>query len=200
MNMKMRRPYEMRARAEAAAETGRRILGATHQLFAELPYDRITLDAVAERAGVTVLTVLRRYGSKERLLEAAVEEGRAQILAQRAAAPVGDPAAAIANLFDHYERWGRAVIRLLEQEEHVPQIQGIVEEGRATHAAWVARVFEPALRRLRGTARARRRTQLVAATDVYVWKLLCRDLRVPRAEAEAIVVGMTNALCAAGGE
>jgi AcrR family transcriptional regulator len=201
INMKSKsRPYRMRARADAAAETARRIVNAMQELFAERPYDRITVDAVATRAGVTVQTVLRRFGSKEGLLVAAAREGRAQIVAQRGAAPVGNRATAVANLFDHYERWGRIVMRLLEQEERVPQIGVIAREGRRTHAEWVDRVFEPELVRLRGRARARRRTQLIALTDVYVWKLLRRDLAVPRADAEEIVLGMIDALCACGGK
>jgi AcrR family transcriptional regulator len=200
-NMKLkRRPYRMRARADAAAETARRIVNAMQELFAEKPYDRITVDAAATRAGVTVQTVLRRFGSKEGLFVAAVQEGRAQILAQRGAAPVGNPASAVKNLFDHYERWGRTVMRVLEQEERIPQVGAIAREGRRTHAEWVDRVFEPELVRLRARARARRRTQLITLTDVYVWKLLRRDLTVPRADAEEIVLGMIDALCAHGGK
>ncbi len=190
----------MRARADAAAETARRIVNAMQELFAERPYDRITVHAAATRAGVTVQTVLRRFGSKEGLFVAAVREGRAQILAQRGASPVRNPASAMKNLFDHYERWGRTVMRLLEQEERIPQIAAIAREGRRTHAEWVDRVFEPELVRFRGRARSRRRTQLIALTDVYVWKLLRRDLAVPRADAEEVVLGMIDALCAYGGK
>jgi AcrR family transcriptional regulator len=144
---------------------------------------------------VTVQTVLRRFGSKEALLVAAAEAGRAQVLEQRGAAPVGDRAAAVQNLFDHYERWGPVAMRLLEQEGRLAQIGAITQDGRRLHAEWVERVFAPELGRLRGTARARRRTQLIALTDVYLWKLLRRDLAVPRPEAEEIVVGMVDALC-----
>ncbi len=190
----------MRARADAAAETGRSIVSAMQELFAEQPYDRIMVDAVATRAGVTVQTVLRRFGSKEGLFIAAAQEGRAQILEQRGVAPVGNHPAAVTNLFDHYERWGRVALRLLEQEERFPQIAEIAREGRRIHAEWVERVFGPELARLRGRARARRHTQLIALTDVYVWKLLRRDRAVPRADAEEIVLGMIDALCASGGK
>jgi AcrR family transcriptional regulator len=202
MNMKTkpRRRYRMGVRADAVRETERRVVNAVHELFAEQPYDRITVADVAERAGVAVQTVLRRFGSKERLFAAAVAEGRARILAQRAEAPPGDRGAAVSNLFDHYERWGRVVMRLLEQEERLPEIAALVREGRETHAGWVGRVFAPALAGLRGPARARRHAQLVAVTDVYVWKLLRRDLGVPRRGAEEMVLGMVDALCARGGE
>lgn len=194
--MKVSRPYRMRARADAAAETGRRIVDAMFGLLRDERLDAISVRAIAARAGVTVQTVLRRFGSKEGAFVAAVEQARAQILAQRGTTPAGNPMAAVTNLFDHYERWGRTVLRLLEQEERAPQIRAIVLEGRRTHAEWVARVFAPELSGLRGGARARRHTQLVAVTDVYVWKLLCHDLGVPRADAEEMVLGMTRALCA----
>ena len=190
----------MRARADAAAETARRIVNAMQELFAEEPYDQITVAAVAKRARVTVQTVLRRFGSKDGLFVAAVQDGRAQILAHRGAAPVGNSASAVKNLFDHYERWGRVVMRLLEQEERIPQIGAIAQEGRRTHAEWVDRVFEPELVRLRGRARSRQRTQLMVLADVYVWKLLRLDLGVPRAAAEELVLGMIAAVCARGGE
>lgn len=106
---------------------------------------------------------------------------------------------AVTNLFDHYERWGRTVLRLLEQEERAPRIRAIAREGRRVHAEWVARVFKPELSPLRGGARARRHTQLAAMTDVYVWKLLRHDLGVPRPDAEEVVLGMIRALCAWGG-
>ena len=43
-------------------------------LFAERPYDQVSLPAIAERAGVTVQTVLRRFGSKEDLFAAAAHQ------------------------------------------------------------------------------------------------------------------------------
>lgn len=189
----------MAARAESAAETGRRIVHAMQELFAEQPYPDITVAAVAERAQVTVQTVLRRFGSKEGVLVAAVEEGRGRVVAERAAAPAGNRPAAVRNLFDHYERWGRIALRLLEQEERVARIRAIAQVGRDVHARWVERVFEPELARPRGRARERRRAQLLTLTDVYVWKLLRCDSGLPRAAAEEIVLEMIDAVCASGG-
>jgi AcrR family transcriptional regulator len=199
--MKMRRrPYRMAARAKSAAETARRIVHAMQELFAEQPYPDITVAAIAGRAQVTVQTVLRRFGSKEGVLVAAAEEGRARIVMERGAAQAGNRPVAVQNLFDHYERWGRVALRLLEQEERVPQIRAIAQDGREVHARWVERVFEPELARVRGRARERRRAQLVALTDVYVWKLLSCDMGIPRAAAEEIVGEMVDAVCTFGGE
>src|SRR3712207_8802346 len=54
-----KRRYRMRVRAEAAAETGRRILEAVIELHRERFFDQVSLEDIAERAGVTVQTVIR---------------------------------------------------------------------------------------------------------------------------------------------
>jgi AcrR family transcriptional regulator len=57
----------MGARAEAAAARGERILDAAEAAFDELPFDEITLAVIAERAGVSAQTIIRRFGGKEGL-------------------------------------------------------------------------------------------------------------------------------------
>lgn len=184
----------MTARAAAVEETGRRIVAAMQALFGEVPYARLTLEMVAERAAVTQQTVLRRFGSKEGLLVAAAADARARITAQRAEAPAGDGAAAVAGLFDHYEAWGRVSLKLLEQEEQLEEVAAITREGRAIHAAWVDRVFADALGGRRDGPREPLRSQLVAVTDVYVWKILRVDRGLSRDQAEQAVLGLVEAL------
>ena len=190
-----RRRYRMGARAEAVANTGRRIVAAMQTLFADLPYDRVTLEAVAARAGVTLQTVLRRFGSKDGVLAAAADDARARIQGQRADAPSGDTPAAVINLFDHYEAWGRVSLRLLAEEERSPALAAFTREGRRTHSRWVMRVFAPQLAGFAERARATRRAQLVALTDIYLWKLLRLDAGLGRAQAEAAVLEMIEAIC-----
>lgn len=130
---------------------------------------------------------------------AAAEEARARVAAQRGEAVEGDAAACVTNLFDHYAEWGDASLRLLAGEESSPAIAALAAEGRATHAAWIERVFRRALSRRRGRPRRLLRAQLIVACDVSTWKLLVRDMGLPRAEAEAAVLGIVEALCAPGG-
>ncbi|HZJ53424.1 MAG TPA: helix-turn-helix domain-containing protein [Myxococcaceae bacterium] len=189
----------MSVRAAGVEERGRRILAATRALFVEMPFEEITLEAVAARAGVTLQTVLRRFGSKSRLVAAAAEEGTAEVEAHRGQAPVGNAPAAVKNLFDHYEKWGGVALRLLAQEERFEEIARIAQRGRELHATWVARVFAPELARCGERIRAVRRAQLIAVCDVYLWKILRRDLGLSRAEAERAVLGVVEALGAAGG-
>ncbi|HEY7834260.1 MAG TPA: TetR/AcrR family transcriptional regulator, partial [Ktedonobacterales bacterium] len=57
------RPYTMTARATTAQQTHQRILQAGAALFWEQLSLEITLDDVAARAGVSVQTVLRHFGT-----------------------------------------------------------------------------------------------------------------------------------------
>lgn len=170
------RPYRMSARAESAAETHRRIVEAAIHHFGERPYDDVSLADVAGDAGVTVQTVLRRFGSKEGLTEAAIVAGTEAVRQQRWSAPPGDVDAAIRALVEHYELWGERSLRFLAQEERVAAVKRVTEAARALHYEWVDHVFRERLASARGQARVRLRAQLVAATDVYVWKIMRRDL------------------------
>ena len=184
----------MGARAEAAAETGRKILGAVIELHMERYFDQVSLEDIAERAGVTVQTVLRRFGSKERLIEAASEEVRGRVASQRDEAPVGDVAGAVANLVDHYEEWGESVLRLLAQEDRVPAFRRATDAGRIMHREWVERTFAPFLEGRRVEARERLLAQLVAVCDVYVWKVLRKDMGLSRGQTEFALGEMIFAL------
>jgi len=177
----------MRARAEAAAVTGRRILEAVMELHRERFFDQVSLEDIAERAGVTVQTVIRRFGNKERLIEAAAEEGTKQVIRQRDQAPVGDVEGAVENLVDHYEEWGESALRLLAQEERVAAFRSVTDAARAFHHEWVERTFGPLLAKREGAARQRLLAELVAICDVYFWKLLRRDMGLSREQTELAI-------------
>ena len=166
----------MAARAEAAERTGREILAATVALWRERPMEEITLAAIAERAGVSARTVIRRFGSRAGVIAACIEADAAGIVADRGQAPAGDVDGALAVLLAHYERDGDAVLRTLPLEETVPEARAIVQAGRAGHREWCARVFAPHLPSPGEAEHGVRLDAFVAATDLYAWKLLRRDL------------------------
>jgi AcrR family transcriptional regulator len=188
------RPYRMVARAESAAATGERILDAAIAVFWELPYEGVTLEEVARRAGVTVQTVIRRFGGRDGLLAAAAERETQRVRAQRYQAPVGDVPGAVRVLVDHYEAMGDRVLRLLADEHRAGELRGIAEGGRAFHREWCGRIFAPALERLEGADRRRRLAQLVAVCDVYTWKLLRRDAGLSRRQTELAIVELLEPL------
>lgn len=195
--MQNKRPYRMGARAEAAEETRLRILDAVIGLHMERYYDQISLDDVAERAGVTVQTVLRRFDSKDQLIDVASEVARERVMSQRSEAPVGDIAGVVENLVDHYEEWGDGMLRLLAQEDRVPAFRKATDAGRTLHYEWVERTFAPLLAERAGEARERLLAELVAVCDVYFWKILSRDLGLSR---EQTVLAMRETIIALKGD
>jgi AcrR family transcriptional regulator len=65
------RTYHSPAREEAARQTRRRVVAAARELFEARGYAGTTIDAVAERAGVSRRTVFLSVGSKAALLKTA---------------------------------------------------------------------------------------------------------------------------------
>jgi AcrR family transcriptional regulator len=188
--MKATRPYVMRARAEAAEGTRQRILDMAVEELWMRPVSEVRLEDVAARAEVTVQTVLRIYGSKSDLLELALEPLRDRILRQRESAEPGDVEGTISALFDHYEQMGDFVIRILAQEQMHPELREWLERGRKVHRQSMQRQFAPQL-----AGRDDKKLVLdclVVACDVYTWKLLRRDARRGRREAEACVRHMVS--------
>ena len=175
------RAYDSPKRASSAAQTGRRILQATEDLFVERPLSEVTLNAVAERAGVTVQTVIRRFGDRAGLIGACAKAAMDRVGSQRNAAPPGDVPAAVDNLLQHYETTGSLALKLLAEEHSSPELGRITEGGRRLHRQWCAMVFAPFLEPLEGSPEHDRRlAQFVALCDVYTWKLLRLDAGLSR--------------------
>lgn len=191
------RPYRMVTRAKAAEETGRRIVEAAYAAFKERAYDDITLGDIAQGAGVTLQTVLRRFGSKEQLFQAAGEVKAREIMRRREPAAPGDTEAALAALLANYEEIGDMSWRALSEADRLPVIAELMASARTHHRAWITRCFAHLLPPAPAPERERRIDLLFAATDFYVWKLLRRDLGRSPAEVLARMRDTVGALEAA---
>ena len=64
------RRYEQRLRADAAKDTRRRILDAVEERLREAPADRMAVDDIARRAGVSRSTIYLLFGSRGGLFDA----------------------------------------------------------------------------------------------------------------------------------
>jgi AcrR family transcriptional regulator len=176
----------MTQRRQSVERTRARILQAAYDTWLERPYDQVTLDAVADVAGVSRQTILRHFGSKDELAMAVVSWQRPIEESARATGP-GDAAAAVRRLVDRYETMGDANVRLLELEGRVAPVDRLLDEARASHRGWIEQTFAPWVSACRGTRRNELVLALYAATDVTVWKLLRRDLRCSRMRVETII-------------
>lgn len=185
----MTRSYDMTSRARLAAETTRRITEATEGLLIDTPIGDITLQHIAARSDVTVQTVLRHMGSRRGCFDAVARAASARVREQRGRTEPGDVSAAISSLVAHYEAEGRLVLTMLAQEDAGDDIaREASEAGRQYHRQWVLHCFGPALGdRTQVTVDA-----LVAATDLYVWKLLRLDQGRTLAATEAVMVRLVH--------
>ncbi len=186
----------MVSRAEAVAATKERIARTARQLLLVRPYEDITLADIAAGAEVSHQTVLNHYESKEGAVMAALELVRAEIKHLRTSVRRDDPLHAVEVLVEQYERFGDLNVRWAMLSERLGGLAHLLDEARAAHRTWLEEVFAD---RLPTAPAARRRSlhALHAASDVYTWKLLRRDLRLSRAETvramAALVVGVLDA-------
>jgi AcrR family transcriptional regulator len=188
------RPYRQVARAQAQERTHEALLDVVNEEFLEGALSKTSLEKVAAKAGVTKQTALRHFGSKEGLIEAAIRRASEVVRKERARAPIGDVPGAVHNLMEHYERYGDVVMRVLAEEHRIPLVRKMIDRGREVHVEWVARTFEPQLSKLGEPRRQLRMAQLVAVCDVYVWKLLRRDMKLSVPQAEVALIELIEGL------
>src|SRR5690242_13484039 len=106
MNEARSRAYQQTARAEQTTANGLRMVDATVALLESTPrVQDVTLEAVAARAGVAVRTILRRFGSRDGLLDAAFHRMAQHIGANRPLPESGDVDRAAESLTAQYERF-----------------------------------------------------------------------------------------------
>ncbi|MCW2838768.1 MAG: regulatory protein TetR [Aeromicrobium sp.] len=190
--MKSTRSYTMGARAEAVAETRRRITQALFDLGRERMFPDISLDDVAAEADVSVQTILRHFKSRAGLIEATMDHAIATVTEERHA-PVGDVDAAVTAIVGHYEDRGQTALLMLAQEASDPQVAELTRRGRALHRTWVSDVFAPFT-----GPKDPLMDLLVVATDVYTWKLLRIDRRYSRDRTEHLIHRMVTSLLEGG--
>jgi AcrR family transcriptional regulator len=143
------RAYEQKARAESAAETRRRIIDAVIDRLRNAPAERISVDAVAQKARVVRSTVYLIFGSRAGLFDAVALEvyDRAGYPRLLEAVRVPDPRDTLrggitagVRIFAAYRDVFRALYSMeeLEKEATAGAISR-VEENRAQGMAWLAR-------------------------------------------------------------
>lgn len=121
------RPYRSSRRQEQARRTRQRVLDAAGAVFRTHGYAAATMRAIATRAGVSVPTVELLFGTKARLLKAAIDVA---IAGDDDAVPVLD------------RDWTRAARQASTAEEFLTVIAGVVGPAQDRSAGLVLAVFE----------------------------------------------------------
>ena len=189
--MKSARSYTMTSRADAVASTKERIATAALELLMDRRFDDVTLTDIAAAAGVSHQTVLNHFESKEGVAFAAADLVVASTNEARSGVAPGDTVGAMRRLVADYEQIGDANARWAMDVEHLGSLAPLIEQARHSHRAWLEAAFDPQLP-ADGKARRRVVNALHAATDVYTWKLLRRDLGITRAETERTMVHLVD--------
>ncbi len=185
--------YDMTERSRRAEATRDGIVRAGLELLLAKAYDEVTLTGIARSAGVSHQTVLNHFGSKEGVAAAVADELTKTIEDLRTAVEPGDVAGAVHAVVEQYEHSGDANVRWAMAADKLDSLAPRVEEARRYHQDWLRRTFADDLP-TDPAARRRAVGALHAATDVYTWKLLRRDLRLSRSDTEQtmadLVVGV----------
>jgi AcrR family transcriptional regulator len=188
-----KRAYRMESRAEAAEATKDRILGAAVELFKRHSYDEVGLEAVAARAGVSLPTILRKFGSKAALfIDCGRDEGRREFEA-RTFEP-GDVRGIVCMLAGRYGRLMPMWSRYIGVEQRFPAVSEVLGRVRQDHLEWLAQAFAPVLPRRRGSLHARRVAQLFGATEIYLWWTWREHLGFSEREAHQCMLEMVESL------
>jgi AcrR family transcriptional regulator len=189
-----KRAYRMGIRASAAERTLDRIYDSAFMLFRSRPFAEVTLQAVADEAGVTLQTVLRRCGSKEQLFTEAAARQMDRIFHDREPPTARGIEAIVRTVVASYEDMGDLNWRGVSQEGEFPLIKKLFDQARARHRQWIAACFSEVIGSARGKERERRITLLFAATDFYLWKLFRLDLGLNCSQTTARMLDLVTAL------
>lgn len=188
-----KRAYNQTARAEAAEATAARIVDVFHEFMQTEWYDDISLERIAKAAGVTVPTVLRRFGSKEGLL-AAVRDKMEREIDERRVVPSGDIVAIVDGIVNDYEAAGDMILRVLALEERLPVLKELADYGRRQHREWLEQSFSPQLAGKTPQEVEWLLDGLMAAVDLYVWKVLRKDRGLSPPETARIMRSLVKGI------
>ncbi len=186
----MKRQYHQTARAEATERTRRALFDEAQRIFFSGEWGTRSLDEIAAAAGTTKQTLLRHFGSKQGLFDAASAFWRDRAETQRFEAVPGDVPGAVDNLLDHYYEVGPIVLQLLSVEGAgtSKEVDEQAASGRNLHHEWIDLIFGPQLKAFSPAARERRRAALIALCDVYTWRILALDLGLPRRKVRQTLI------------
>ncbi len=188
------RRYQMTVRAASVAETADRVLDAALALWAEEPFDRIRLDVLAERAEVTVPTIVRRFGGKAGVIVALVERELTVLLATRRSGARHSTPRVIGDLVDHYEAYGLMILKMYAEAPVITGLPTLAGRARAQHLQWCRDTFADRLPPSEPITTARRLAQITALCDATTWRILRHDAGLQPAQIRVALLELFEPL------
>ena len=162
----MARKYELRQRAEQAADTRRRIVETVVGMHQTVGPAATTISEVARRVGVQRQTVYNHFPEEQELFAACSAHWRALH-------PAPDPAAwadlrgGLGELFAWYRETEPMTANVLRDAAVLPALRAVLEPGLDAYLADVRGVLARPFGRSRRVAAA-----VAVATDFHVWRSL----------------------------
>lgn len=191
----MERKYELKRRAEAMAETRRRIAVATAQLHEEVGPARTTVSEIARRAGVGRLTVYNHFPDEADLFAACQQHFLAEhpppdllALATTAEDPDARTLAVLEALYAYYRETRGMVGNVERDAPTIPALSELVARGRGALLGSVADALMRG-RRLRGRRAARVRAALALALSFQTWDTLAGRGGLADRDAACVAAG-----------
>ncbi|MFF0299022.1 TetR/AcrR family transcriptional regulator [Kitasatospora sp. NPDC004614] len=188
------RGYEMRKRAEDMDRTRRRIVDAAVELHGTAGPASTSIAAIAERAGVTRLTVYRHFPDETALFEACSGHWLSQQTPPRPEEwsaienPLERLAAGLADIYRFY-RAGEQMLTLVIRDQHaVPEP---IREARAETTRHYVEVLAVAWPE---TDNPTRRAVIGHAAAFSTWRSLCREQGLTDHEAVEVMVTLAGAV------
>lgn len=161
------RTYTQTKRSAQTQARREQMIQALFTLIDRGSFSEVTLQGVADEAGVSLRTVTRHFGSKEELLRQGMAEAKETEEASREV-PVGDVDAICAVLAERYDQMAEAIYRMGDMELTYDWLSDWVQMARRSHLDWLAEAFAPWLPS-RGREREDRLMCLFGATEIRSW-------------------------------
>ena len=186
----------MRRRAEQVDQTRQRIVEAAVELHGSVGPAATTIAAIADRAGVTRLTVYRHFPDEAALFAACSAHwiSRQQLPDPGAWSQIGDPAArlraGLADLYRFYRAGAGMLTHIHRDLAALPEAhQQALRDGDTLARGVLTAPFD------RATDEQRRlRAAVGHAISFWTWRSLCLDQGLTDTEAVALMTGMVLAI------
>jgi AcrR family transcriptional regulator len=178
------RKYELRQRAEQAADTRRRIVEAVVGMHQTVGPAATTISEVARRVGVQRQTVYNHFPEEQELFAACSAHWRALH-------PAPDPAdwsdlrGGLGELYAWYRETEPMTAAVLRDAAVLPALRAVLEPGLDAYLTEVRRVLARPFGRSRRVAAA-----VAVATDFHVWRSL---KELGPGEAVELMAGLVEA-------